>query len=84
MTRVTVPFSSDAELASIFTNVKELARIKEKEIQEIILSFKRACAHPLSQVSSRGPPLHGPIFVYTVPDEPISFRMLLLANWHGT
>ncbi len=58
LTRVTAPSSSDAELAGIFRNVKELARIKEKEIHEVILSCKRARAHPLLQTGSRRPTLH--------------------------
>lgn len=57
-TRETAPLATDEELAGTVRNVKELARIAEKEIHEVILSCKRARAHPLSQSGSRRPTLH--------------------------
>ena len=57
-TRETAPSATDEELAGTLRNVKELARIAEKEIHEVILSCKRVCAHPLSQTGSRRATLH--------------------------
>ena len=58
LTRETAPSATDEELAGTVMNVKELVRIAEKEIHEVILSCKRARAHPISQASSRRPTLH--------------------------
>lgn len=58
VTRGPTPSSSDADLATTFKNVKELARIAEKEIHAVIHSCRRARAQSLTQSGSMGQTSH--------------------------